>query len=192
MKQYLKNPSFYCSLSAVIVLGLIISSYVFGWTTPTANPPAGNITLPTSSPSVWSVNGTNIYYNTGNVGIGTTTPSEKLTVSGDINILGNKLTNLATPNASSDAATKGYVDAATTGGVCYTAYGTTTCAPGFSVALSGYSTVYGMESTYGISTSLTCSAIPHNGSQVGRTYWATSYTQKGNLLNDERCVICCK
>ncbi len=51
----------------------------------------------------------------GNVGIGTTTPSEKLEVSGNIKLSGAsptyKITNVATPTASSDVATKGYVDA---------------------------------------------------------------------------------
>jgi hypothetical protein len=36
--------------------------------------------------SQWITNGTNIYYNTGNVGIGTSTPAEKLEVNGDIKI----------------------------------------------------------------------------------------------------------
>lgn len=53
----------------------------------------------------------------GNVGIGTTAPAEKLEVSGNIKLSGAsptyKITNLATPTASTDVATKGYVDAAT-------------------------------------------------------------------------------
>jgi hypothetical protein len=52
----------------------------------------------------------------GKVGIGTTTPAEKLEVSGNIKLSGAsptyKITNVATPTASSDVATKGYVDAA--------------------------------------------------------------------------------
>ena len=35
--------------------------------------------------SQWSTNGTSVYYNTGNVGIGTTTPDYKLDVAGAIN-----------------------------------------------------------------------------------------------------------
>jgi len=50
-----------------------------------------------------------------NVGIGTTTPSEKLEVSGNIKLSGAsptyKMTNVAAPTASSDVATKEYVDA---------------------------------------------------------------------------------
>jgi hypothetical protein len=51
------------------------------------------------------------YYFMGNVGIGTTTPSQKLTVAGKIDVTGNRIVNLASPIDSNDAATKGYVDA---------------------------------------------------------------------------------
>jgi hypothetical protein len=53
--------------------------------------------------------------NDGKVGIGTEAPSEKLTVAGNIDILGGQVKNLGTPMASSDAATKGYVDTAVSG-----------------------------------------------------------------------------
>ena len=43
----------------------------------TQNPPNGNA-------GYWSLNNQDVYYNTGNVGIGTTTPDEKLTVKGSI------------------------------------------------------------------------------------------------------------
>jgi hypothetical protein len=48
--------------------------------------------------------------NDGNVGIGTEAPTEKLTVAGNIDILGGQVKNLGTPAADTDAATKGYVD----------------------------------------------------------------------------------
>ena len=67
--------------------------------------------------SFWLASGNNIYNtNTGNVGIGTMEPGAKLEVSGNLKLSGEtptyKITNLATPTATSDAATKGYVDAA--------------------------------------------------------------------------------
>jgi type II secretory pathway pseudopilin PulG len=63
------------------------------------------------------------YFNGGGLGIGTTTPAEALEVNGNIKLSGAtatyKITNVATPTASSDVATKGYVDAA---GTTYTQY----------------------------------------------------------------------
>jgi hypothetical protein len=56
------------------------------------------------------------YYFMGNVGIGTTTPAQKLTVTGNIDVTGNRIVNLASPIDSTDAATKGYVDAQAGGG----------------------------------------------------------------------------
>lgn len=51
----------------------------------------------------------------GKVGIGTETPSEKLTVNGHIDILGGRVKNLGTPVDATDAVTKGYVDTAVSG-----------------------------------------------------------------------------
>lgn len=59
----------------------------------------------------------------GNVGIGTANSGEKLEVNGNVKLSGStptyKVTNLAAPTATSDAATKAYVDAAGGGGVNY-------------------------------------------------------------------------
>ncbi len=43
--------------------------------------------------SQWTTTGSNIYYTTGNIGIGTTTPSSLLSVAGDINLTGALRTN---------------------------------------------------------------------------------------------------
>jgi N-acetylneuraminic acid mutarotase len=55
----------------------------------------------------------------GNVGIGTTTPAQKLTVAGNIDVTGNRIVNLANPIDNKDAATKEYVDAQAGGGFAF-------------------------------------------------------------------------
>jgi hypothetical protein len=47
----------------------------------------------TEFPSLWSQNGTSIYYNSGNLGIGLSNPGSELDVVGDINFSGNLLQN---------------------------------------------------------------------------------------------------
>jgi hypothetical protein len=55
---------------------------------------AGAVTFVDFSGSPWTTSGSDIYYTTGNVGVGTTTPSEPLDVVGDVEITGNlKLTS---------------------------------------------------------------------------------------------------
>lgn len=49
---------------------------------------SGNILTATSPSTQWTTNGTSIYYNTGNVGVGVVNPAYKIDVNGDINITG--------------------------------------------------------------------------------------------------------
>jgi len=108
MSKLLKNHFFYSSLITIVVLGLIIASYVFGWTTPSANPPDSNLPAPinTGSQDQTKSGGLNIG---GNVGIGTTTPSSPLTVAGNTTITGdliasaNTLSNCAWTSYTCDA-----------------------------------------------------------------------------------------
>ncbi|MCK5472305.1 hypothetical protein KAI54_03920 [Candidatus Gracilibacteria bacterium] len=59
---------------------------------------------PTGDSPLWDTDGTDVYRDSGNVGIGTTNPGVKLEVDG--NIIAD------TPTANNHVATKGYVDAA--------------------------------------------------------------------------------
>ena len=83
MKHLFKQPFFYTSILALIALGLIIGSYVFGWVTPTATPPGGNITL-SQGVNYWTLSGTYLFPTSTsyNVGIGTATPGALLDVQG--------------------------------------------------------------------------------------------------------------
>jgi len=80
----------------------------------------------------------------GNVGIGTTNPTNKLTVNGTVNVTNNRITGLAAPTDDSDATTKAYVDASTNMGTysaCYVLYSATSgvaCATGYTTMMHHY------------------------------------------------------
>ena len=67
--------------------------------------------------ALWTQSGNDIFYNNGDVGIGTSTPGALLHVagtgkfSGSLDMTSQKITNLAVPTTDSDAVTKAYVDA---------------------------------------------------------------------------------
>ena len=64
-----KPPRFLFTILTSLIAGLLVAGIVMAWTNPTANPPSG---------------GGALYYYNGNVGIATSTPSEKLEVNGNI------------------------------------------------------------------------------------------------------------
>ena len=138
--------------------------------------------------------GSDAYFG-GNVGIGTTSPGEKLAVNGNIDVMSHKIVNLSTPTADTDAATKAYVDAASGGG-CYTNYGGTDCATGYTAVLTGYTTTYyAVYSANWAAGSVECSSIKHHqysGHDYYGTAIGTSYNDNGIALQDEPCAICCK
>lgn len=100
--------------------------------------------------------------------------------------------------ANSDVATKEYVDAQSGGGVCYTNYGSSTCATGFTPVLVGYTTLYigfTHNDTAGWAAggaSLACSSITHDSVGLPVDAYGSSRSGYGTYLNNERCVICCK
>jgi len=49
---------------------------------------SGNVLTTTAPSTQWTTSGSNIYYNSGNVGVGTVSPAYKIDVNGDINITG--------------------------------------------------------------------------------------------------------
>ena len=100
-----KNPFFYTTVFSLSLLGLIIGSYVFGWTTPTASPPAGNVVLSpgalpsgsagyvqfASSSTAFGGDAALFWDNTNKrLGIGTTSPGAKLEVEGNIAASGSQ------------------------------------------------------------------------------------------------------
>lgn len=160
-KTNINSKSFTVAIVLVIALMFFLTRLVWGWTSPSANPPSGGgalyyynnnvgistttpsypLTVSTSTDSLFGLVRSGAAYpaifklgadsalvinagasdvltlKSGNVGIGTTTPTTgKLVVSGGkLDMSTNEIINVAGPTASSSVATKGYVDAAATG-----------------------------------------------------------------------------
>lgn len=68
----IKKPLFWTNVVAISVTGLLIAGVAFGWNNPTGAPPGGNGAITVDS--------------SGNVGIGTISPTSKLQVNGKLRI----------------------------------------------------------------------------------------------------------
>jgi len=178
------------------VAGLIFSATLLFATIVLA---AEEITITTYYPSPYGsynelTTASNTYLATasGSVGIGTASPTTgKLVVSGgNVDVTGNKITNVATPTLATDAATKGYVDAAGGGG-CYTNYGQNTCAAGWTAVLQGYTTIYLLNQNAG-GGNTACSSITHTAVGGLTNFLGSSANNNATLMNNEPCAICCK
>ena len=142
----------------LMAISFLTIFYAFAWQEPAQSPPAGNVPAPLNVGPEGQAKEGGLILNTGgadiglivdkgNVGIGTVTPADKLHVIGNLRLqdgevrvgeirlspfrldMGTKkIENLAAPTASSDVATKTYVDALAHGGGCYIAWHTSSCA----------------------------------------------------------------
>lgn len=103
----------------IIILSIVVSFSVFlvlaqgGWVEPTVAPPGGNVAAPLNTGSTGQSKSGGLILNTGgatnglivqsgNVGIGTTSPYQTLSVAGNVNIAGNLTlgTSILFPNGS--------------------------------------------------------------------------------------------
>ena len=126
MKKLFENSIYWIG---VLTLGVIVGmtiKMVSAWVEPDQMPPGGNIAAPLNTSNLGQSKQGGLTLNIGGatyglivekgfVGIGTTTPEEKLEVDGNIKLGGSspnyKITNVAAPVNNSDVATKNYVDA---------------------------------------------------------------------------------
>jgi hypothetical protein len=75
-------------------------------------------------------------------------------------------------------------------GGCYTNYGSSTCASGWTRVVSGYTTFYYIGGT--ASMQLACSSIPHLGVPATYHSFGSSVSLSRSMLDNEPCAICCK
>jgi len=88
-----KSFYFYTSIALLIILGLVIGNYIFGWTTPTANPPSSNLPAPINT-------GSSNQPKLGYLAVGTTTtPAYPLEVGNQLRVWGQLISKVASGTA---------------------------------------------------------------------------------------------
>jgi len=89
-KKILKSLIYLSGGAAIVALILAVNYFTMAWTEPTSAPPAGSGSLASGK---WSDGATagDIYYNSGNVGIGTNNPGQTLDVNGNVNVRGSQV-----------------------------------------------------------------------------------------------------
>jgi len=84
---------FYTTFGLLILLGLIISGYIFGWTVPSTTPPGGNLAAPINT-------GSTNQAKTGYLAVGTsTTPTYPLEVGNQLRVWGQLISKVASGTA---------------------------------------------------------------------------------------------
>jgi hypothetical protein len=88
-----KSYYFYTTFGLLILLGLIISGYIFGWTVPSTTPPGGNLAPPINT-------GSTNQAKTGYLAVGTsTTPTYPLEVGNQLRVWGQLISKVASGTA---------------------------------------------------------------------------------------------
>lgn len=200
----------------VLILGFLAISLSIGylavaWTEPGQPPPAGNVPNPlNASITAQSKEGalvlatnsgvtTGLIVQYGNVGIGTINPGAKLEVAGTgkftgaVDMTSQKITSLAGPTDTADAATKGYVDAQSGGGSCYVRWGATSCASGYTAVYTGtawspWGFVVYSGGGAGYAPSLICGVPTTSNYFVESGSFGMSYGR----MTAGSCAVCCK
>jgi len=88
-----KSSSFYISIALAIILGLVVANYIFGWTTPSANPPSSNLPAPLNT-------GSSNQSKEGYLAVGTSTaPEYPLEVGNQLRVWGQIISKVASGTA---------------------------------------------------------------------------------------------
>jgi hypothetical protein len=209
MKKVIENTAYWVG---ILVLGIVVGvtiKMVGAWVEPGAMPPGGNIAAPLNTSNVGQSKQGGLTLNIGGatyglivdkglVGIKTTTPQAELDVNGDIRAHNLNLNNNL--NVGGDATINGNLNVNGTingggdGGGPYVAFGTNTCATGWTAAYQGVAMVAIQSWVHGGASGSTtvCKQggdLPALNHSVG-VYWQTSSSHQST--DNMPCAVCVK